>query len=88
MSGSALDHLPTLAAGERATVRTMQGDQPALARLSALGFSVGVEVQMLRNVRQHPMIVLVRRTRVALARDVAAGILMERQGHGLPQSAG
>ena len=87
MSGAVRDFLSQLVAGERGIVSRITGEHGALSRLSALGFSIGAEVQMLQNARHGPMIVRVRNTRVALARDVAAGILMEGPSRGMPQSA-
>ncbi|MCC7370259.1 MAG: ferrous iron transport protein A [Chloroflexi bacterium] len=84
MSGPAQDFLTQLVVGERGVVSGITGEHGALSRLSALGFSIGTEVQMLRNASHGPMIVLVRNTRVALAREVAAGILLEGACHGMP----
>lgn len=87
MYGTARTFLSLLANGERGIVSTIAGEHGALSRLAALGFSIGAEVQMLQNARYGPMIVQVRNTRVALERDIAAGILMEGQYDGMPQQS-
>ena len=79
--------LAQLVVGERGTVLAIAVEQASLSRLAALGFSVGVEVRMLQNARHGSMIVLVRNTRVALGRDVAAGIMVEGRCYGPPQPA-
>lgn len=87
MGRAARDILWQLVTRERGIVSRITGEHAALSRLSALGFSIGTEVQMLQNARHGPMIVLVRNTRIALAREIAAGILLEGRYHGMPQPA-
>ena len=58
-----------------------RADDPCLAgRLASLGFLPGVAVQMLRNAKRGPLLVLARHTRVALGREIAAGIVVARKG--------
>jgi DtxR family Mn-dependent transcriptional regulator len=72
--------LSRLAPGEVGAVRSFLAGRGLVARCLALGFTPGVDVQMVQNVGQGPVIVLVRDTRVALGRGQAQKILVTRKG--------
>lgn len=74
--------LGDLSPGSGGLVRRLRGRRLLAIRLSALGFSVGVRVIVLRNDRRGPLVVLVRGTRVALGRGAADKILVEVAGDG------
>lgn len=70
-----LDLLP----GERATFVGVHAGRSFLGRLVSMGFTPGVEVEMLQNHRYGPLLVAVRGTFVALGRGEAARIKIERR---------
>ena len=70
--------LSELKAGENATVVTFQGGRSVVNRLTSLGFTPGVQVDMVQNYGHGPLIVTVRGTRVALGRGEAAKLIVER----------
>jgi Fe2+ transport system protein FeoA len=72
--------LTTLPAGQVAVVRRLVGGQAFVGRLASLGFTLGVQTQMLQNVGRGPIITRVRNTRVALGRGEAMKIWVSRQG--------
>jgi len=65
-------------AGENATILAFQGGRTVNNRLTSLGFTPGVRVNMLQNYGRGPLIVKVRGTRVALGRGEAAKLIVER----------
>jgi Fe2+ transport system protein FeoA len=71
--------LSTLAKGEHATIDTLPGGRSISNRLVSLGFTPGVEVDMVQNYRHGPLIVALRGTRVALGRGEAGKILVRRE---------
>lgn len=82
MTEPALQSLTQLPAGGRGVVRRLDTPADTLTRLLALGFSRGVEAVVLENPRRGALIALVRQTRIAIDRAVAATILVEAVGHG------
>jgi len=70
--------LSTLAPGEVGVVRQLAGGRGFMSRLATLGFTPGVEVNMVQNFGHGPLIVLVRDTRVALGRGEAMKVLVGR----------
>jgi len=69
--------LTALAEGEGGTVVALY-PPCAMARLAALGFTPGVQVQMIRNAGRGPLIVSLLDTEVALGRGQAAHIAIRR----------
>jgi ferrous iron transport protein A len=63
--------------GERATFLGVHGGQNVWGRLIAMGFTPGVEVEMMQNHRRGPLLVAVRGTFVALGRGEAGRVLIE-----------
>jgi ferrous iron transport protein A len=75
-------HVVTLSeipAGESAVVLDFSNGNGIAGRLTSLGFTPGVEVQMTQNFGRGPLIVTVRGTRVALGRGEAAKICVEQR---------
>lgn len=69
-----------LGSGTRAIVRDIQGGKNIISRLSAMGLSVGSELEVLENRGQGPVLVRVRGTRIALGRGEALKIIVEEIG--------
>ncbi|MGB9672717.1 MAG: FeoA family protein [Anaerolineales bacterium] len=63
---------------ERVVMVGMRGGKGLIGRLTALGFTPGVELTMVQNYHHGPLIVSVRDTRVALGRGEASHILVRR----------
>jgi ferrous iron transport protein A len=70
--------LDMLNTGERAAVFSLSAGRAADNRLVSLGFTPGVELDMVQNFGHGPLIVALRGTRVALGRGEAAKILVRR----------
>jgi ferrous iron transport protein A len=71
--------LSEIRTGETAFILDFQGGQAVNNRLASLGFTPGVEVNMIQNYHSGPLIVVVRGTRVALGRGEAAKIIVNRE---------
>jgi len=65
--------------GERATFLGIQSGRGFWGRMIAMGFTPGVEVEMLQNHRHGPLLVAVRGTFVALGRGEAARVMVDRR---------
>jgi ferrous iron transport protein A len=74
-----LDQLPT---GQTANLLDLPHGRLLAGRLTALGFTPGVEVTMTQNYHHGPLIVTVRGVRVALGRGEARKILLKRSDRG------
>ncbi len=70
-SAAALQSLDELKTGERAFLREIHADRAVVCRLTSLGFTPGVEIQMIQNYGRGPLVVTVRGARVALGRREA-----------------
>jgi ferrous iron transport protein A len=70
--------LAELAAGERASIVHLGYGSGIAGRLSSLGFTPGVEIVMTQNYGRGPLVVTVRGTRVALGRQEARAIKVQR----------
>ena len=68
--------LENLAAGEHGTIISFIGGKGLTSRLTSLGFTPGVEVDMTQNYGHGPLIVTVRGSRVALGRGEARKIFV------------
>jgi len=71
--------LNTLNPGEHAIVHSFCGGRTVSNRLVSLGFTPGVELDMVQNFGRGPLIVALRGTRVALGRGEAADIIVRRK---------
>ncbi len=67
--------LNTLNQGEHAIVYSFCGGRTVSNRLVSLGFTPGVELDMVQNFGRGPLIVALRGTRVALGRGEVANIM-------------
>ena len=72
-----LNSLSEAPAGRRLLVRQLCGGKDFVSRMTALGFTEGVEVQVIQNYGRGPLITLVRGVRVALGRGAALKVLIE-----------
>jgi ferrous iron transport protein A len=70
--------LADLKKGEHAYFLSVQGGRGILGRLTSLGFTPGVEIEMIQNYGHGPIVVFVRGTRVALGRQEALKTSIER----------
>jgi DtxR family transcriptional regulator, Mn-dependent transcriptional regulator len=70
--------LGALAQGESATVHGFLAGRGMVARCLALGLTPGTTVKMIQNLRNGPVIALVRDTRVALGNHEAQRIMVRR----------
>lgn len=78
--GPGLIRLGALGSGEIGTLHDVLAGRGLLSRLSALGFTPGVELTMVQNFGTGPVIVSVRGTRIALGRGEADKIRVSRSG--------
>ena len=72
-----LESLTDLPAGTRGVVRQLRGGKEFAGRVVALGFTPGVEVEVVQNSGKGAIIVAVRDTQVALGHGEAAKVLVE-----------
>ena len=70
--------LAVLHPGEHAVFLRMHGEKGVTYRLTSLGFTPGVEIEMIQNYGRGPLLVMVRGTRVALGRQEAKNALIQR----------
>jgi ferrous iron transport protein A len=73
--------LSALAPGEVGVVRQLAGGRGFVSRLATLGFTLGVEVNMVQNFGHGPLIVNIRDTRIALGRGEAAKVVVGRMNN-------
>ena len=66
--------LVDLKTGKTGNVRKLEGNRSYVARLAALGFTIGAPVKILRKNSHGPLIVSLRGTQIALGYDEAEGI--------------
>jgi Fe2+ transport system protein FeoA len=77
MAGNPISSLAEAQAGRRYLVQQLRGGKDFVSRMTSLGFTEGVEVQVIQNYGHGPLIALVRGTRVALGRGEALKVLVE-----------
>lgn len=70
--------LGAVRSGELVQIEKMKGGHQFLSQLASLGFTPGVELQVVQNYGRGPIIVSLRGTRVALGRGEAEKILVGR----------
>jgi Fe2+ transport system protein FeoA len=71
-------HLSDLETGNHAFVLSLGSGKAISSRLTSLGFTPGVEIVMTQNYGHGPLVVTVRGTRVALGRQEALAIQVQR----------
>jgi ferrous iron transport protein B len=64
--------------GDSAKVRKLEGKRGYVARLAALGFTIGAPIKVMRKNARGPLLVCLRGTQIALGFGEAAGILVSR----------
>ena len=69
--------LTELITGEQATVLSFEGGRAMNNRLTSLGFTPGVKINVVQNYGRGPLIVTVRGSRVALGRGEAQKIIVQ-----------
>ncbi len=72
------DLLSDMQPGKKARIIYLQEGNEINRRLASLGFTPGVDIEIVQNFGRGPMIVTVRGTRIALGRGEAAKIFVER----------
>jgi ferrous iron transport protein A len=70
--------LSELKKGEHATLHEIHSGRGAASRLSSLGFTPGVEIEMTQNYGHGPLLVSLRGTKVALGREEAQKTIVQR----------
>ena len=70
--------LSDLKKGEHATLHEIHTDKSVTCRMSSLGFTPGVEIEMTQNYGHGPLVVSLRGTRVAMGRQEAKNTLVQR----------
>ena len=71
--------LADLKSGESGIITSLDAGKRLNARLSTMGFTPGVEIQMSHNYGHGPIVVKVRDTRIALGRGEARTIFIRRE---------
>jgi ferrous iron transport protein A len=79
--------LDQLDPGMRAVVSELRGGRGFASRLAGMGISVGCLIEVLQNPAHGSLLVLVRDTRIALGRGVAAKILVREPDREQPDAA-
>jgi ferrous iron transport protein A len=69
--------LTDLITGEHGTIQSFEGGRAVNNRLTSLGFTPGVEINVVQNYGHGPLIVTVRGSRVALGRGEARKIIVQ-----------
>jgi ferrous iron transport protein A len=71
--------LSELASGETAFFIQVSAGKEAAGRLTSLGFTPGAQILMTQNFGRGPLLVTIRGTRVALGREEARKILIQKE---------
>jgi ferrous iron transport protein A len=71
--------LSDIRVGERVNLLEMGSNKGDACRLTSLGFTPGVEIEMTQNYGRGPLVVTLRGTRVALGRQQAKAIIVQRE---------
>lgn len=66
--------------GEQAVLLSVNGGRGIVSRLSSLGFTPGAALEMTQNYGRGPLVVTIRGSRVALGRQEARKIIVQREG--------
>lgn len=74
-----LEPLSSLANGEQAVIRDIQGGRCIRSRLIAMGLMPGKELTVLNNIPNGPFIVQIDDTRIALGRGQADKIIVTKE---------
>jgi ferrous iron transport protein A len=72
--------LAILKTGEHAYFESISSEKAVASRLTSLGFTPGVEIEMTQNFGRGPLLVTLRGARVALGREEARQITVQKEG--------
>jgi Fe2+ transport system protein FeoA len=70
--------LTEMKTGEHAILEEIHTERAITARLSSLGFTPGVDVEMTQNYGHGPLVITVRGTRIAMGRQEAGCATVRR----------
>lgn len=70
--------LAEIKTGEHATFISIRAENGVASRLTSLGFTPGVDIEMTQNYGRGPLVVTIRGTRVALGRQEAKNIFVKK----------
>lgn len=70
--------LDQIVTGEHVALLNIHNSRGIVSRLTSLGFTPGVDIEMIQNYGYGPLVVSVRGTRVALGRREAKKTLVQR----------
>jgi Fe2+ transport system protein FeoA len=72
--------LADIKTGEHVIFINSQAEKAVASRLTSLGFTPGVVIEMTQNYGHGPLVVSIRGTRVALGRHEAQDITVQKEG--------
>ncbi len=70
--------LAEIKAGEHATFLSISAEKAVASRLTSLGFTPGAAIEMTQNYGRGPLVVTIRGTRIALGREEAKNMSVEK----------
>jgi ferrous iron transport protein A len=73
MKATSLHLLPP---GRRAVITDLEGSAGFISRSTAIGFTPGAELTLIRNSKGWPLIVFLRDTQIVIDREESQGILV------------
>ncbi len=71
--------LAEIKTGEHATYIGIHAEKGVASLLTSLGFTPGVEINMTQNYGRGPLLVTIRGTRIALGREEAKNISVQKE---------
>ncbi len=71
--------LAEIKTGEHAIYIGIHAEKGVASRLTSLGFTPGVEINMTQNYGRGPLLVTIRGTRIALGREEAKNISVQKE---------
>jgi ferrous iron transport protein A len=71
--------LAEIKTGEHVTYVGIHAEKGVASRLTSLGFTPGVQIDMTQNYGRGPLLVTIRGTRIALGREEAKNISVEKE---------
>ena len=74
-----IQSLAEMKKGEHAFFHSNSAEKAVASRLTSLGFTPGVEIEMAQNYGHGPLVVSIRGTRVALGRQEAKNIIVKKE---------
>ena len=80
--------LAELSRGEQAQVQTIEGGANLISRMASMGLTPGAEVTIMQNFPRMPLIINVRYTFIALGREEAGRVYVDRAEGGRLKAKG